>query len=56
MIKRGYFKDFVSFFCLKFFKVWDSNDKESFHSICLEPTLRSDRFLKLKILDLQFVI
>lgn len=36
MIKRGYFKDFVFFFCLKFFKVWDLNDKESFYFICLE--------------------
>lgn len=52
MIKRGYFKDFVFFFCLKYFKVWGLNDKESFYFICLEFMLRLDRFLKLKILDL----
>lgn len=43
------------FFCLKLLKVWGSNDKENFHSICLEALLRSDKFLNLKILDQQFV-
>lgn len=43
------------FFYLRFLKVWGSNDKESFHSICLEAYIEVRYIPNLKTLDHQFV-
>lgn len=43
------------FFYLRFLKVWGSNDKESFHSNCLEAYVEVRYIPNLKTLDHQFV-
>lgn len=54
--QKGIFQRFCFFFFnLRFLKVWGSNDKESFHSICLEAYVEVRYIPNLKTLDHQFV-